>query len=69
MSAKNALNAIDYKLKSEFALIQEVDNYLRMVEENAEDAQLKILETMKIELNNILQIDKQAIIRRSSTQM
>jgi len=38
MSAKNALNAIDYKLKSEFALIQEVDNYLRMVEENAEDA-------------------------------
>lgn len=66
MSAKNALNAIDYKLKSEFALIQEVDNYLRMVEENAEDAQLKILETMKIELNNILQIDKQAIIRWSS---
>lgn len=43
IAAKDTLNTIDYKLKSEFELIQEADIYLRMVEQNTANADVEDL--------------------------
>ena len=45
ISAKNTLDTIDWKLKHEFKLIQEVDIYLAGVQENVEGANLEDLRT------------------------
>jgi hypothetical protein len=43
VAAKNTLNTIDYKLRSEYKLIQEADSYLKMVQEEVANADVEDL--------------------------
>jgi len=47
IAAKDLLNNIDYKLRSEAMLIRKVENYLKMVEENKNSVELEDLREYK----------------------
>ena len=52
IAAKNVLNSIDYKLRDEHNLIRKVDNYLKVVQEEAPNADVEDLREYKNMIEN-----------------